>query len=174
MIFVLLFMLVLARITIGSAGIEKIKVLIGMISVNSTNIGAYLGTADMIKLAESLSVVFVVGLILFAVLGCLYSLTFALTPFVLEKYNLKGAKAMSESARLMKGHRWTLVLLYLSYILWFMLTVGIIGLIGGIIPIPLIFDLITAILATYLFGAELNVSLAVFFEEIDYEDKKII
>lgn len=81
---------------------------------------------------------------------------------------------MSESARLMKGHKRTLFMLYLSYLGWAILVLVLSAVVEMILPIPLILNIIVAALTTYLFGAELNTSLAVFFEEIDLEDKNNI
>lgn len=141
---------------------------------NSTNVDSYLNNPQIIDAVATISVIFLIGVIIIVVVTAIYSFMFALTPFVLEKYNLKGAKAMSESARLMKGRKGTLFTLYLSYLGWYILTLVLTGVLNMVIPIPLILDVAVAALSAYLYGAELNTSVAVFFEEVDLEDKNKI
>ena len=136
-----LIIFVIARFTVDSNVFSQLGAIIEQAAVYSTNVSAYLNDPTVIEALGTLGVIFFIGIIIIAIVAFIYSLVFALTPFVLEKYNIRGAKAMSESARLM---------------------------------IPLMLNIIVAALTTYLFGAELNTSFAVFFEEIDLEDKNNI
>ena len=169
-----LIIFVIARFTVDSNVFSQLGAIIEQAAVYSTNVSAYLNDPTVIEALGTLGVIFFIGIIIIAIVAFIYSLVFALTPFVLEKYNIRGAKAMSESARLMKGHKRTLFMLYLSYLGWAILVLVLSAVVEMILPIPLILNIIVAALTTYLFGAELNTSLAVFFEEIDLEDKNNI
>lgn len=169
-----LIIFVIARFTVDSNVFSQLGAIIEQAAVYSTNVSAYLNDPTVIEALGTLGVIFFIGIIIIAIVAFIYSLVFALTPFVLEKYNIRGAKAMSESARLMKGHKRTLFMLYLSYLGWAILVFVLSAVVEMILPIPLILNIIVAALTTYLFGAELNTSLAVFFEEIDLEDKNNI
>ena len=169
-----LIIFVIAIFTVDSNVFSQLGAIIEQAAVYSTNVSAYLNDPTVIEALGTLGVIFFIGIIIIAIVAFIYSLVFALTPFVLEKYNIRGAKAMSESARLMKGHKRTLFMLYLSYLGWAILVLVLSAVVEMILPIPLILNIIVAALTTYLFGAELNTSLAVFFEEIDLEDKNNI
>ena len=169
-----LIIFVIARFTVDSNVFSQLGAIIEQAAVYSTNVSAYLNDPTVIEALGTLGVIFFIGIIIIAIVAFIYSLVFALTPFVLEKYNIRGAKAMSKSARLMKGHKRTLFMLYLSYLGWAILVLVLSAVVEMILPIPLILNIIVAALTTYLFGAELNTSLAVFFEEIDLEDKNNI
>ena len=169
-----LIIFVIARFTVDSNVFSQLGAIIEQAAVYSTNVSAYLNDPTVIEALGTLGVIFFIGIIIIAIVAFIYSLVFALTPFVLEKYNIRGAKAMSASARLMKGHKRTLFMLYLSYLGWAILVLVVSAVVEMILPIPLILNIIVAALTTYLFGAELNTSLAVFFEEIDLEDKNNI
>ena len=169
-----LIIFVIARFTVDSNVFSQLGAIIEQAAVYSTNVSAYLNDPTVIEALGTLGVIFFIGIIIIAIVAFIYSLVFALTPFVLEKYNIRCAKAMSESARLMKGHKRTLFMLYLSYLGWAILVLVLSAVVEMILPIPLILNIIVAALTTYLFGAELNTSLAVFFEEIDLEDKNNI
>ena len=169
-----LVMFVVAKFTVAGDAFSQLGVIFNEALINSTDINMYLQDAAMMEALGTLGIVLIVGGLIMAIVAMFYTYIFALTPFVLEKYNLRGAKAMSESARLMKGHKGTLFMLYLSYLGWFVLTLVLSMVINMVLPIPLLLDAAVAALSTYLFGAELNTSLAVFFEEIDLEDKNKI
>lgn len=87
--------------------------------------------------------------------------------------------ALKESSRLMKGNKWTLFKLELSFLGWMILSAIIAGVIAMlvemIIPISFLASLIESILtvfvSVYLYEMKLNVCVAVFYEELDYEDK---
>ena len=163
-----------AKLFVSDSVVNGIEALLMQASLNSTGIDAYFGNL----IVNQTFLTFGLGLFLwlFVILGAavIYSLVFALTPFVLEKYKITGAKAMSESARLMKGHKKTLFLLQLSYVGWYLLVILIVGIIQVIIPSSLITDLIMAVLMAYLVTSRMKTCIAVMFEEIDLEDKNII
>ena len=92
---------------------------------------------------------------------------------------MTGVAALKESSRLMKGNKWTLFKLELSFLGWMILSAIIAGvftmLVEIIIPISFLASLIESILtvfvSVYLYEMKLNVCVAVFYEELDYEDK---
>lgn len=136
---------------------------------------------QMVQLfGNSLSVIYLFVLIILAI-SVIYSLQFGLYPYILEKYNIKGIAALKESSRLMKGHKWTLFKLQLSFIGWMILSSLVVALfmnvLSIIIPNAAIITGISSVLGvfveTYLFNMKLNVCLAVFFEELDYFDKNM-
>lgn len=171
---VLLIIALVSKLIIGDAAFNSIISFIMQSGFETTDISTILNDPKMVTMIENIGNIFFWGSIVLIVVLIMYSLYFALTPYLLEKYNIKGAKAMSESARLMKGHKSTLVVLYLSYIGWYFLAVLIMTVVTMIIPVPIIVDVLTTIVGVYLFTAELEVCKAVFFEEIDLEDKNQI
>ena len=134
---------------------------------------------QMVQLfGNSLGVIYLFVLIIL-VISVIYSLQFVLYPYILEKYNIRGIAALKESSRLMKGHKWTLFKLQLSFIGWMILSSLVVALfmnvLSIIIPSLAIISGISSVLGvfveTYLFNMKLNVCLAVFYEELDYFDK---
>ena len=134
---------------------------------------------QMVQLfGNSLGVIYLFVLIIL-VISVIYSLQFGLYPYILEKYNIRGIAALKESSRLMKGHKWTLFKLQLSFIGWMILSSLVVALfmnvLSIIIPSLAIISGISSVLGvfveTYLFNMKLNVCLAVFYEELDYFDK---
>lgn len=177
MVVIMLICLVLflvAKLIISGSNVTDLGVLFSQVSMHASDINAYINDQTFINAMASLGGIVMVGIVIIAIVAIIYSLTFALTPYVLEKYKIYGAKAMSESARLMKGHKGTLLALYFSYLGWFILTVLISAFIEALLPIPLLAELVMSVLTVYLFSAEMNISVAVLFEEIDLEDKKNI
>lgn len=177
MVVIMLICLVLflvAKLIISGSNVTDLGVLFSQVSMHASDINAYINDQTFINAMASLGGIVMVGIVIIAIVAIIYSLTFALTPYVLEKYKIYGAKAMSESARLMKGHKGTLLALYFSYLGWFILTVLISVFIEALLPIPLLAELVMSVLTVYLFSAEMNTSVAVLFEEIDLEDKKNI
>lgn len=177
MVVIMLICLVLflvAKLIISGSNVTDLGVLFSQVSMHASDINAYINDQTFINAMASLGGIVMVGIVIIAIVAIIYSLTFALTPYVLEKYKIYGAKAMSESARLMKGHKGTLLALYFSYLGWFILTVLISAFIEALLPIPLLAELVMSVLTVYLFSAEMNTSVAVLFEEIDLEDKKNI
>ena len=177
-LFTILIMLVFLIIALVSKFVisdRAFDAIIAILTSNaSTNISSYLTDVEIATLYDQIGGIILFGLIALMIVIIMFSLYFALTPYVLEKYNIRGAKAMSESVRLMKGHKGTLAVLYLSYIGWFFLVVLLYTVVAMIIRITAINQLILAIISTYLYSAELEVCLAVFYEEIDLEDKNLI
>ena len=174
LILVFLIIALVAKFIIGDTAFKSIISFIMQNGLESTDISTILSDPKTAAIIEQIGNIFFWGGIALIIVSIMYSLYFALTPYLLEKYNMKGAQAMSESARLMKGHKSTLVVLYLSYIGWYFLAVLIMTVITIIISVPIIVDILLTIVSIYLFTAELEVCKAVFFEEIDLEDKNNI
>lgn len=103
----------------------------------------------------------------------LYSLYFNLTPFLLERKGLRGTTAMKESMRLMKGYKWLLFKLELSFIGWMILGGIITSIIGLFLPVPLIVKLIGIVVTVFLYESKLRVCNAVLFEEILIEEGNV-
>ena len=169
-----LVLLLIAKIVINESIFDYIGMLFTQASIYTGDITAYIEDPVFVEMAVSLGGFIILGFVIIMAVAVVYSLTFVLTPYVLEKYQIYGAKAMSESARLMKGYKGTLFVLYLSYLGWFLLMILITALIQVFLPIPLISDLLIAAITVYLFSAEMQTSVAVLFEEIDLEDKNLI
>lgn len=171
LLFVCLLLFLAAKLLISESIFEKIGLIFSQAGVYTGNFTAYLDDPAFIEAVTSLGGIVMLGFVIIFMVEVIYSLVFALTPYVLEKNKIYGVKAMSESARLMKGHKGTLFVLYLSYLGWLILTVVITALIQAFLPIPLIVDILMAGLTVYLFSAEMQISKAVLFEEIDLENK---
>lgn len=108
-------------------------------------------------------------IVLVCVVIIIYSLTFGLTPFLLERKGLRGTAAMKESMRLMKGYKWLLFKVELSFIGWMILCMFISSLVGMFLPYTLIINLINVVVSVYLYDSKLKVCNAVLFEEIMIE-----
>ena len=69
--------------------------------------------------------------LLFIIPGIIMSFAYAMVPYLLNKdHNLKGSDALKLSKQMMKGHKWQLFVLGLSFIGWILLdalTFGILG-----------------------------------------------
>ena len=137
---------------------------------------------EIVNIVASLSNVFsfvFILVIIISILSVYLSLKFGLFNYILQKYNYTGLTALKESSRLMKGNKWTLFKLELSFLGWMILSAIIAGvftmLVEIIIPISFLASLIESILtvfvSVYLYEMKLNVCVAVFYEELDYEDK---
>lgn len=81
---------------------------------------------------------------------------------------------MSESARMMKGHKKTLFVLFLSYIGWIILLMIVATFIQIILPVSILATLLTEVVAVYLFYVQYQTSVTILFEEIDLEDKNLL
>lgn len=109
------------------------------------------------------------------------SLRLSLFPYIMQKYGYTTKEALKESNRLMKGNVFTLFKLELSFLAVIFsvlfLSVFINMIIESIIPISIIASLIESLITTYLsvyfYEMKLNVSLAIFYEELDYEDRYV-
>lgn len=171
MLLVCLVLFLVAKLTIDESAFNNLGVLFSQAGVYTSDVAAYLEDAAFMKAATSLGGIVLLGIIVMAVVAVMYSLIFALTPYVLEKNRIYGVKAMSQSARLMKGHKGTLFVLYLSYLGWYILSIVITSIVQALLPIPLIVDVLMSALIVYLFSAEMQTSVAVLFEEINLENK---
>lgn len=170
MLLVCLVLFLVAKLTIDESAFNNLGVLFSQAGVYTSDVAAYLEDAAFMKAATSLGGIVLLGIIVMAVVAVMYSLIFALTPYVLEKNKIYGVKAMSQSARLMKGHKGTLFVLYLSYLGWYILSIVITSIVQALLPIPLIVDVLMSALIVYLFSAEMQTSVAVLFEEINLEN----
>ena len=163
--------------SVSSVSIEQFLQLF-TITIN----GITVSQAQIVNTADAFSNVFsiltlVICLIIF--IAVYFSLRFGLFNYILQKYDMTGMAALKESSRLMKGNKWTLFKLELSFLGWMILSAIIAGvftmLVEIIIPISFLASLIESILtvfvSVYLYEMKLNVCVAVFYEELDYEDK---
>ena len=163
--------------SVSSVSIEQFLQLF-TITIN----GITVSQAQIVNTADTFSNVFsiltlVICLIIF--IAVYFSLRFGLFNYILQKYDMTGMAALKESSRLMKGNKWTLFKLELSFLGWMILSPIIAGvftmLVEIIIPISFLASLIESILtvfvSVYLYEMKLNVCVAVFYEELDYEDK---
>lgn len=163
--------------SVSSVSIEQFLQLF-TITIN----GITVSQAQIVNTADAFSNVFsiltlVICLIIF--IAVYFSLRFGLFNYILQKYDTTGMAALKESSRLMKGNKWTLFKLELSFLGWMILSAIIAGvfamLVEIIIPISFLASLIESILtvfvSVYLYEMKLNVCVAVFYEELDYEDK---
>ena len=163
--------------SVSSVSIEQFLQLF-TITIN----GITVSQAQIVNTADAFSNVFsilmlVICLIIF--ISVYFSLRFGLFNYILQKYDMTGMAALKESSRLMKGNKWTLFKLELSFLGWMILSAIIAGvftmLVEIIIPISFLASLIESILtvfvSVYLYEMKLNVCVAVFYEELDYEDK---
>lgn len=118
------------------------------------------------------------GCIIVIIVGTYVSLRLSLFPYIMQKYGYTTKQALKESNRLMKGNVFTLFKLELSFIpviiSVLILAVFIDIIIESILPITVIASFLESIIVTYLsvyfYEMKLNVSLAIFYEELDYED----
>ena len=162
---------------VSSVSIEQFLQLF-TVSLNGNTISQ----AQILNMADSFSNVFsifmlVVCLIVF--ISIYFSLRFGLFNYILQKYDMTGMAALKESSRLMKGNKWTLFKLEFSFFGWMILSAIIAGVIAmileSILSVPflvtLIESILTAFVSIYLYEMKLNVCVAVFYEELDYEDK---
>ena len=163
--------------SVSSVSIEQFLQLF-TITIN----GITVSQAQIVNTADAFSNVFsiltlVICLIIF--IAVYFSLRFGLFNYILQKYDMTGMAALKESSRLMKGNKWTLFKLESSFLGWMILSAIIAGvftmLVEIIIPISFLASLIESILtvfvSVYLYEMKLNVCVAVFYEELDYEDK---
>lgn len=140
---------------------------------------------EIVNIVASLSNVFsfvFILVIIISILSVYLSLKFGLFNYILQKYNYTGLTALKESSRLMKGNKWTLFKLEISFFGWMILA----GLVSGVVamfvetimPIPFLVTFITGVVSTffsaYFYDVKLNTCLAVFYEELDYADKNSV
>lgn len=169
-----------AFIVFIAIGKENIQLLFQLFATYGTNMT--LNSTQLLQMEELISngveIVLIFALIIVFV-SLIYSLQFGLYPYILEKYDIKGIAALKESSRLMKGNKWTLFKLQLSFIGWIILASLVVGLLSNVIETFIsnasivngIASIIAVFAETYLFNMKLNVCMAVFYEELDYYDK---
>ncbi len=104
-----------------------------------------------------------VGLVAFLIVY----LNIALAPFLLEKYDYRGLKAVSMSVRFMKGNKRQLLMLILSFIGLILLTLLVSGILAIIVPNSYLLNLLVGIVFILIFALRYNVALGIFFEEVD-------
>lgn len=114
-------------------------------------------------------ILLLVCIILFVIV--MYGLYFALVPYVLERYGIKGISALKESARMMKGYKGLLFRIQFSFLGYIILQFFITSMLSLMLPVPYIVSIIGAIISVYLYQVRLTTCQTVLFEEIDYADK---
>ncbi|MGN1182723.1 MAG: DUF975 family protein, partial [Faecalibacillus sp.] len=123
-----------AFIVFIAIGKENIQLLFQLFATYGTNMT--LNSTQLLQMEELISngveIVLIFALIIVFV-SLIYSLQFGLYPYVLEKYDIKGIAALKESSRLMKGNKWTLFKLQLSFIGWIILASLVVGLLSNVI-----------------------------------------
>ena len=173
MLLICLVLFLIAKLVIDESVFNNLGMLFSQAGIYTNDVTAYLQDPAFIQAAASISGIVVLGLTVMVVVGVMYTLIFALTPYVLEKNKIYGVKAMSYSAHLMKGYKGTLFVLYLSYLGWYILTIVITAVVQAFLPIPLVIEILISALSVYLFSAELQTSVAVLFEEINLENNNV-
>lgn len=173
-LFIGLIMLLITKLTVDVDIFNEFSNLLLAEGMYASDFNGIINDPAFSNTVTSLGLIVVLGSLIIAIASLIYSLIFALTPYILEKYKITGIKAMSESARMMKGYKKTLFILNLSYLGWIILIYIIAVFVQTILPVPIIVDLLVAIASAYLYAVELQTCTAVLFEEIDLEDKNLI
>lgn len=109
-------------------------------------------------------------MVILVVLGIVYPYIYAhiaLAPFILEKYDYRGLKAITTSARYMKGKKWSLFKLILSFLPHALLGVVAMSVIDSIIANLVLSSLLSSIVFIAVLNVRYKVALAYFFEEAD-------
>ncbi len=109
-------------------------------------------------------------LVILALIGIVYLFIYshiALAPFILEKYDYRGFKAVTTSAAYMKNKKWDLVKLMISFIPHALLGVLAMTFIDGFISNAVLASLISSIVFIAILNIRFKVALAYFFEEAD-------
>jgi len=66
--------------------------------------------------------------LLFVIPGLVMSFAYAMTPYILEEHpELDAWEASNRSREMMRGHKWQLFCLYLSFLGWFLLCILSLG-----------------------------------------------
>lgn len=169
-----LILVLIMKFLIDGSFFEIISALVLNDVINANTAFSSLSNTTIIQNFSSIMWLIFIGIILGVIIVVIYNLYFTLTPYILEKYKIYGIKAMSESARMMKGHKKTLFALFLSYLGWLILLVIIASLIQILLPVAFLVSLLVEVIAVYLFYVRYQTSLAIFFEEIDLEDKNLL
>lgn len=109
-------------------------------------------------------------LAILAVIGVVYLFIYshiALAPFILEKYDYRGLRAVTTSARYMKGKKWELVKLMVSFLPHALLGVVAMSVIDGFVSNTVLASLLSSIVFIAVLNVRFKVALAYFFEEAD-------
>lgn len=131
--------------------------------------------AEMYQLIEVMGAVggfILLFVMVILLIVAIYSLYFALTPYILERYQIRGVKALKESARLMNGYKWFLFKLNLSFIGWMLIGGIITSILNMVLPVSILVNAISAAIGIYLYQTKLQVCKAVLFEEILIADNQ--
>lgn len=173
-LFIGLIMLLITKLTVDTDVFNEFSNLLLAEGMYASDFNGIVNDPIFNDAVTSLGSIIVIGSLIIAIAALMYSLFFALTPYILEKYKITGIKAMSESARMMKGYKKTLFILNLSYLGWIILIYIVALILQMLIPVPLVVELLVALASAYLYAVELQTCTAVLFEEIDLEDKNLI
>ena len=173
-LFIGLIMLLITKLTVDTDVFNEFSNLLLAEGMYASDFNGIVNDPIFNDAVTSLGSIIVIGTLIIAIAALMYSLVFALTPYILEKYKITGIKAMSESARMMKGYKKTLFILNLSYLGWIILIYIVALILQMLIPVPLVVELLVALASAYLYAVELQTCTAVLFEEIDLEDKNLI
>lgn len=169
-----LILLLMMKFLVDGSFLEMISAIVFNDVSNANAILSSLSDTMIIQNLSSIMWLIFIGIIMAIVIIFVYNLYFILTPYILEKYKIYGIKAMSESARMMKGHKKTLFVLFLSYIGWIILLMIVATFIQIILPVSILATLLTEVVAVYLFYVQYQTSVTILFEEIDLEDKNLL
>lgn len=169
-----LILLLMMKFLVDGSFLEMISAIVFNDVSNANAILSSLSDTMIIQNLSSIMWLIFIGIIMAIVIMFVYNLYFILTPYILEKYKIYGIKAMSESARMMKGHKKTLFVLFLSYIGWIILLMIVATFIQIILPVSILATLLTEVVAVYLFYVQYQTSVTILFEEIDLEDKNLL
>lgn len=173
-LFIGLIMLLITKLTVDTDVFNEFSNLLLAEGMYASDFNEIVNDPIFNDAVTSLGSIIVIGTLIIAIAALMYSLVFALTPYILEKYKITGIKAMSESARMMKGYKKTLFILNLSYLGWIILIYIVALILQMLMPVPLVVELLVALASAYLYAVELQTCTAVLFEEIDLEDKNLI
>ena len=173
-LFIGLIMLLITKLTVDTDVFNEFSNLLLAEGMYASDFNGIVNDPIFNDAVTSLGSIIVIGTLIIAIAALMYSLVFALTPYILEKYKITGIKAMSESARMMKGYKKTLFILNLSYLGWIILIYIVALILQMLMPVPLVVELLVALASAYLYAVELQTCTAVLFEEIDLEDKNLI
>lgn len=93
------------------------------------------------------------------------------TGYVIETKGERKMAAIKDSYRMIHGHVWSLIKLFLSYLPWLILSALVDGIIGSALgflgPISALLAVIaTAFIQAYFFSAEYHIGVAIFFMRI--------
>ena len=145
----------LSSLTLGVQGVEN--ALMSAVLMNPSFLLTFLVVFIMI-----VSIAYIVSLYLFAV------------PYLLERYHMVNMRAIKESVAIMKGHKYDLFRLDLSFLGWIILSGLLAGMLSQFVSGLGAFGyaltlVLTGLFQIYTFKPKYLVSRAIFFEELAYE-----